>query len=53
MCQNDLDQGQVGYFRQTPGPFNALIVRCVIPGFSVQGDVIGGTVCDTFVPLAK
>jgi hypothetical protein len=52
-CQNGLDQGQVGYLRQGPGTFGALAVSCEIPGFDADGNVVGGTSCDTFVPLMK
>lgn len=53
VCQNGLDQGQVGYLRSVPGGFNALVVSCAIPGFSAAGEIVGGTSCTTFVPLGK
>lgn len=53
VCQNNLDLGQVGYLRQSPGSFNALNVTCVVPGFDGDGEVAGGTVCSVFVPLVR
>jgi hypothetical protein len=53
VCQNGVDQGQVGYLRQKVATGNALSVLCEMPAFDGDGQVIGGGICTTFVPLVK